>query len=176
MHPQLDIDIRPATNADFDAIWSIFRVHVEAGETYTFEGETTRDACHEYWLGAQASAYVAVMGSGRVAGMYKLMPNQSGRGAHVANASFMVAPTLQGAGVGASLGRHSLDEARRLGFLAMQFNFVVSTNTAAVRLWKKLGFSIVGTLPRAYRHRRLGYVDAYVMYQLLEEPGNWPAG
>jgi ribosomal protein S18 acetylase RimI-like enzyme len=86
----------------------------------------------------------------------------------------MVSPSAQGAGVGRMLGEHSLLEARRLGYLAMQFNYVVSTNTAAVRLWKKLGFSIVGTLPKAYRHKRLGYVDAYVMYQLLQDPDHWP--
>jgi ribosomal protein S18 acetylase RimI-like enzyme len=106
--------------------------------------------------------------------MYKLGPNQVGRGAHVANASYMVSPAAQGVGVGRLLGEHSLAEARRQGYLAMQFNYVVSTNTAAVKLWKKLGFSIVGTLPKAFRHTRLGYVDAYVMYQLLDDPGNWP--
>jgi ribosomal protein S18 acetylase RimI-like enzyme len=86
----------------------------------------------------------------------------------------MVSASAQGMGIGRMLGEHSLDEARRQGYLAMQFNFVVSTNTPAVRLWKQLGFSIVGTLPKAYRHRRLGYVDAYVMYQLLQDPDSWP--
>jgi ribosomal protein S18 acetylase RimI-like enzyme len=86
----------------------------------------------------------------------------------------MVSPAAQGAGIGRLLGEHSLVEARRQGYLAMQFNYVVSTNTAAIRLWKKLGFSIVGTLPKAYRHKRLGYVDAYVMYQLLQDPDHWP--
>jgi ribosomal protein S18 acetylase RimI-like enzyme len=106
--------------------------------------------------------------------MYKLGPNQVGRGDHVANASYMVSPAAQGVGVGRMLGEHSVAEARRQGFLAMQFNYVVSTNTGALKLWKKLGFCIVGTLPKAFRHQRLGYVDAYVMYQLLEDPGNWP--
>jgi ribosomal protein S18 acetylase RimI-like enzyme len=106
--------------------------------------------------------------------MYKLQPNHVGRGAHVANASYMVSPNAQGVGVGHLLGEHSIGEARRQGYLAMQFNFVVSTNNPAIHLWKRLGFSIVGTLPKAYRHRRLGYVDAYVMYKLLEDPARWP--
>jgi len=104
---------------------------------------------------------------GRVAGMYKLIPCRIGLGSHVANASFMVDPSAHGRGIGRAMGEHSLEEARRADYAAMQFNFVVSTNTAGVELWKKLGFSIVGTLPRAFRHATLGYVDAYVMHRLL---------
>lgn len=170
-----DIEIRPATDADFDAMWSIFCAHVATGETYPFTADVSREAGHQYWLGGGASTFVAVLASRRVLGMYKLAPNQAGRGAHVANASYMVSPAAQGVGVGRMLGEHSLGEARRQGYLAMQFNYVVSTNTGAVKLWKKLGFGIVGTLPKAFRHHRLGYVDAYVMYQLLEDPGNWPS-
>ena len=169
-----DIQIRPAGDHDFDAMWNIFSVHVAAGESYPFTTATSREAGHAYWLGPGVSSLVALSGSARVLGMYRLVPNQVGRGRHVANASFMVSPSAQGAGIGRMLGEHSLGEARRQGFLAMQFNHVVSTNTAAVRLWKKLGFSIVGTLPKAYRHKRLGYVDAYVMYQLLQDPDHWP--
>jgi ribosomal protein S18 acetylase RimI-like enzyme len=105
--------------------------------------------------------------------VYSLQPNHLGRGNHVANAAYMVSPNAQGVGVGRMLGEHSIEEARRQRFLAMQFNYVVSTNNAAINLWKRLGFSIVGTLPKAYRHRRLGYVDAYVMYKLLEDPVRW---
>lgn len=169
-----DIEIRPAADADFDAMWNIFRAHVAAGETWPFTPDIEREAGYQYWLGSGASTFVAVLGAVRVLGMYKLGPNQAGRGAHVANASYMVSPAAQGVGVGRLMGEHSLAEARRQGYLAMQFNYVVSTNTAAVKLWKKLGFSIVGTLPKAFRHTRLGYVDAYVMYQLLEDPGSWP--
>lgn len=168
-----DIQIRPATSADFDAMWSIFSAHVAAGETYPFGPETTRETAHAYWLGPNVTARVAVLGE-RVLGMYRVVPNQLGRGHHVANASYMVSPNAQGVGVGRILGQHSLEEARRQGYLAMQFNYVVSTNSAAVMLWKKLGFSIVGTLPKAFRHKRLGYVDAYVMYQLLQDPDHWP--
>lgn len=167
-----DIQIRPATSADFDAIWTIFSAHVAAGETYPFGPDITRESAYAYWLGPNVTARVAVLGE-RVLGMYRVVRNQLGRGHHVANASYMVSPNAQGVGVGRILGEHSLDEARSQGYLAMQFNYVVSTNSAAVMLWKKLGFSIVGTLPKAFRHKRLGYVDAYVMYQLLQDPDHW---
>lgn len=174
-----DIDIRPATDADFAAMWEIFRVLVANGDTYSFGAGTTREACHAYWFGPGVRSFVAMMttaGEGaRLLGMYKLVANHPDHGAHVANASFMVDPSAQGVGIGKLLGEHCLDEARRAGYLAMQFNFVVSTNGAAVALWKRLGFDIVGTLPRAYRHAQLGYVDAYVMYRALSDPADWPA-
>jgi L-amino acid N-acyltransferase YncA len=172
-HAVNDIQIRAAAPDDFEAIWEIFRHHLEAGETYPFDS-MPRDAAHDYWLGAGVASYVAVLASGRVLGMYRLVPNQADRGAHVANASYMVSPAAQGVGVGKLMGAHSLLEARRLGYLAMQFNYVISTNTVAVALWKKLGFTIAATLPGAYRHKQLGYVDAYVMYQALDERANWP--
>ena len=168
-----DIQIRPATSADIDAMWAIFSAHVSAGETYPFELDTTREAVQAYWFGHGATCRVAALGE-RVLGMYRVVPNQLGRGRHVANASYMVSPAAQGVGIGRLLGEHSLIEARSQGYLAMQFNYVVSTNSAAVMLWKKLGFSIVGTLPKAFRHKRLGHVDAYVMYQLLQDPDHWP--
>lgn len=163
------ISIRRANEADLDAIWDIFRAHLEAGETYSFEAHTPKSVCDEYWLGPNVDSFVAADQRGRVLGMYRIVPNQPGRGAHVANASYMVSGAAQGQGIGSLMGRHSLAEARRLGYLAMQFNYVVSTNEPAVALWRKLGFSIGGTLPKAYRHERLGYVDALVMYQLLDE-------
>ena len=156
-------------------MWDIFHSHLEAGETYPFPPDTTRAIGYEYWLGAAATTFVAVRGRERVLGMYRIVTNQVGRGAHVANASYMVSPLAQGVGIGRLLGEHSLVQARSLGYLAMQFNYVVSTNTAAVKLWKKLGFTIVGTLPKAYRHPRLGYVDAYVMYQLLADLEKLPS-
>jgi L-amino acid N-acyltransferase YncA len=165
-----EISIRRAQQEDLDAIWDIFHVHLATGETYSFEAHTPKSVCEEYWLGPNVDSFVAVGQAGRVLGMYRIVPNQPGRGAHVANASYMVSESAQGKGLGYLMGQHSLAEARRLGYLAMQFNYVISTNQPAVELWQKLGFSIVGTLPKAYRHERLGYVDALVMYQLLGEP------
>jgi ribosomal protein S18 acetylase RimI-like enzyme len=104
---------------------------------------------------------------GQVVGTYILKPNQPALGSHVANAAFMVSPAARGLGVGKRMGEHCLVEARRLGFRAMQFNFVVSTNEAAVRLWQQLGFEIIGTLPEAFRHSQRGFVDAYVMFRTL---------
>jgi len=168
-----NIQIRPATEADFDAMWGIFRAHIASGETDVHGLDTTRTDGYDYWFAPHAKTFVAVKGDERVLGMYRLQPNHTGRGAHVANAAYMVSPNAQGVGVGRLLGEHSIGEARRAGYLAMQFNYVVSTNSPAIHLWKRLGFSIVGTLPKAYRHGRLGYVDAYVMYQLLHDPARW---
>ncbi len=159
--------IRKASEADFEGIWPIFQSVVAKGDTYVFSPETTRDDAFAYWFGPGVSSYVAEA-DGRIVGMCKLIANQRDLGAHVANASFMVDSGARGRGVGEALGRHCLDEARKAGFKAMQFNFVVSTNTGAVELWKKLGFRIVGTLPGAFRHASLGYVDAYVMYRFLD--------
>ncbi|HEX8610059.1 MAG TPA: N-acetyltransferase [Telluria sp.] len=172
---QAQIQIRPAAGSDIDALWPIFHAVIEAGESYPFAPGTSRDACAGFWFDPRATSFVAVGEDGRVLGMYKLLPNQMDLGAHVASASYMVSPEARGAGVGMLLGRHSLMQARSQGYLAMQFNYVISTNHAAVGLWKKLGFTIVGTLPKAFRHARLGYVDAYVMYQLLGGTDNWPA-
>jgi L-amino acid N-acyltransferase YncA len=159
--------IRPATPADADAIWRIFQQVVAGGDTYTFAPDTPRDMALAYFMGPGIASWVIERGDGQVVGMYKLIPNHGGLGSHVANASFMVDPAAQGTGAGRAMGEHCLDQARKAGYRAMQFNFVVSTNTAAVSLWKKLGFDIVGTLPRAFRHATLGEVDAYVMYRFL---------
>ena len=160
--------IRPAIQADFESLWPIFRAVVATGTTYVFSPDTPRQDAFDYWFGPGVTSYVAE-DDGRVVGMYKLVQNQRDLGSHVANASFMVDPEYEGKGAGRTMGVHCLREARRAGFSAMQFNFVVSTNTAAVDLWKKLGFEIVGTLPRVFRHRGLGDVDAYVMHRFLDD-------
>lgn len=160
------ITIRRATAEDAAAIWKIFKAVVEPGDTYSFTSETTEQEAVAYFLGPGITAFVAE-DEGRVVGMYKLIPNRTGRGSHVSNASFMVDPSAHGKGLGRRLGEHCLDEARRQGYEAMQFNFVVSTNTAGVTLWKKLGFEIIATLPKAFNHKTLGKVDAYVMHRFL---------
>jgi L-amino acid N-acyltransferase YncA/8-oxo-dGTP pyrophosphatase MutT (NUDIX family) len=161
--------IRPATDDDADAIWRIFHSVVATGDTYAFAEDTPKEAAVEYFLAPDVVAFVSEV-EGRVVGMYKVIPNRLGRGSHVANASFMVDPRHKGRGIGWALGRHCLAEAWARGYLSMQFNFVVSTNTAAVRLWQSLGFAVVGTLPGAFRHRDLGDVDALVMYRSLDDP------
>jgi len=160
------LEIRAATEADHDAIWDIFHAIVAAGDTYAFELEMSRQEGLAYWFRTDTRTYVAE-NDGRVVGTYILKPNKAGAGSHVANAAFMVAPDTRGLRVGRKMGEHCLGEARRLGFRAMQCNCVVSTNEAAIRLWKRLGLNIVGTLPGAFRHPEKGYVDVYIMFRSL---------
>jgi L-amino acid N-acyltransferase YncA len=160
------ITIRAASQQDDNALWAIFHEVVREGDTYAFAPDTSRAEALRIWTEVPRATYVAEA-EGKVVGTYFLKTNQPGLGAHVCNAGYMVRAAARGLGVGQAMCAHSLDEARRLGYRAMQFNLVVSTNTGAVRLWQKMGFEIVGTLPRAFRHARLGFVDAYVMYQWL---------
>jgi len=160
------MQIRPAINADHDAIWNIFHEILVAGDTYAFDPQMPREEALAYWFRADTHTYVAEKDDD-VVGTYILRPNQLGPGSHVANAAFMVARDAEGAGVGRRMAEHCLSEARRMGFRAMQFNFVVSTNTRAIHLWKQLGLKIVGTVPGAFRHPEKGYVDVYVMFRSL---------
>ena len=162
------MDIRRAFEADFDAKWPVFQAVIATGDTYVFSPTTTRQDAFAYWFGPGMTSYVAVDGP-RILGMYKLRANQRDLGSLVANASFMVDPAIQGTGTGEVLGHHCLREAQKAGYKAMQFNFVVSTNMGAVSLWKKLGFLIVGTVPKAFEHHQLGYVDVYVMHRFLND-------
>ena len=154
--------IRPATAQDEDAIWSLFQEVVRAGDVFAFDETTRRAEALKLWN----PAHMAVV-EGEVVGSYYVKPNQPGRGAHVCNAGYMVSERARGRGIGRALAEHSLEEARRLGYRAMQYNFVVATNTGALALWQKLGFEVVGRLPGAFRHPRLGLVDALVLYRLL---------
>jgi L-amino acid N-acyltransferase YncA len=160
------LNIRLAAAPDRDAIWHIFHAVVAPGDTYTIDPDISREDAFAYWFRDDTRTYVAEF-ENRVVGTYTLRPNRSGGGKHVSNASFMVDPSAQGKGVGRTMAEHCLDEARRLGYRAMQFNSVVSTNERAVRLWQMLGFNIVGTLPGAFRHPDKGFVDAYVMFREL---------
>jgi len=147
-------------------MWKILHAVVVPGDTYTIDSNISRDDAFAYWFGAKVHTYIAEL-DGQVVGTYTLRPNRGGRGRHVSNASFMVDPSAQGKGIGRAMAEHCLNEARRLGYRAMQFNCVVSTNERAVRLWQKLGFNIIGTLPGAFHHPDKGYVDAYVMFRDL---------
>ena len=158
--------MRAATKLDRDEIWKIFHEIVVAGDTYALDPNMSRENALAYWFQAETHIYVAEK-DGRVVGTYILKPNQLGPGSHVANAAFMVASRTQGSGVGRRMAEHCLDEARRMGFRAVQFNFVVSTNAPAIHLWEQLGFKIVGILPGAFHHPQKGYVDVYVMYRSL---------
>jgi ribosomal protein S18 acetylase RimI-like enzyme len=158
--------IRPATNADKDAIWNIMEPIILAGETYTFPRDMGKTAAIEYWL-CQAHEVFVAEDNGDIVGTYFLQANQQGGGGHVANCGYMTAVSATGRGVARAMCEHSLGRARGRGFRAMQFNFVISTNERAVRLWQSFGFEIVGTLPKAFLHPRVGYADAYIMYRDL---------
>lgn len=164
------MEIRPANESDFPTMFEIFQAVIAKGDTYAFSPTTSSEVAHRYILGDHITTRVAVdPTTGQVVGFYKLIANQPDLGSHVANASFMVSPAAHGRGVGRQLCVHCLKEAKRQGFMSMQYNIVVSTNENAVHLWKSLGFSIVGTLPRAFNHMTLGYVDAYVMFRFLDD-------
>jgi len=159
--------IRPAELADWPPMWQIFQEVAAGGDTYVFAADTPEAEARAYWFGPGISAFVITDEKQAVLGMYKLVKNNRDRGSHVANASFMVSARARGLGLGRQMGLAALDEARRRGYQAMQFNFVVSTNTWAVALWKSLGFEIVGVLPKVFQHRQRGLVDAYVMHRFL---------
>jgi ribosomal protein S18 acetylase RimI-like enzyme len=158
--------IHPAADSDLDAIWSILEPVIRAGETYTLPRDMPRGAALAYWTDPAHEVFVAEE-AGAILGTYFLQANQRGGGAHVANCGYMTATQATGRGVARAMCAHSLDLAREHGFRAMQFNFVVSTNVRAVRLWESIGFAIVGRLPQAFQHPTLGYVDALVMYRHL---------
>ena len=159
------MEIRPASADDIETMLAIFQATIATEDALPFAGTFEAGTFRSHWFGVQA-AVVAVL-EGRVAGMYKMGANYPDLGAHVASATYVVDPRVQGRGIGRALVEHSLDRARSEGFLAMQFNYVVSTNAPAVELYRKLGFAVVGTLPAAFRHRTLGLVDVYVMHRFL---------
>lgn len=160
------MEIRRAERSDWDAIWEIWHAVVAEGTTFVYAPDTTKEQAFALWMLPPLATYVAVE-EGQVVGSYILKPNQPGLGAHVANAGFIVAAGQMGKGIGRTMGLHALEEARQAGFLAMQFNYVVSTNTRAVALWQSLGFAIIGTVPQAYQHQTLGLVDIHIMHRFL---------
>jgi ribosomal protein S18 acetylase RimI-like enzyme len=159
--------IRRFQESDWPVIWPILRDTFEGGDTYVFAPESTEAEIHKAWVEMPAATYVACGADGRILGTYYLRPNQPGLGSHVSNCGYVVSPDAQRQGIASLMCEHSQLEAVSMGFRAMQFNLVVSTNDRAVRLWQKLGFSTVGTLPRAFCHQKFGYVDALVMFKEL---------
>lgn len=159
--------IRPMDAAHFDAFWPIFETVVRAGETYTYDVDTDRATARRLWLQTPRETWVAIA-DGEVLGSYYLKTNAAGGGAHVCNCGYMVAPAARGRGIARALCEHSMARARTLGYRAMQFNAVVASNSGAVRLWQRLGFAIVGTVPGAFAHPSLGEVDLHVMHRHLD--------
>jgi L-amino acid N-acyltransferase YncA len=158
--------IRSANLSDADAIWEILEPTIRAGETYTLPRTMDKAQALAFWFSSEHTVFV-VEEDQKVVGSYYVRANQKGGGGHVANCGYMTAGWASGRGVASAMCEHSLEYARSQGFLAMQFNIVISSNEPAVHLWKKFGFATVGVLPKAFLHPRLGYVDALVMYRTL---------
>lgn len=161
-----DFTVRKAVDADWPAIWEIIRPVIRSGETYAIAIDISEADARCLWLSNPAESLVAEDSSG-VVGAYYIKPNQSGPGSHVCNCGYVVDAKARGKGIASMMCEHSQELALDLGFKAMQYNLVVSTNQGAVRLWQKHGFQIVGTLPLAFHHPSAGYVDAFVMYKQL---------
>ena len=162
------MEIRDAVPEDWPQIWPFLRDIVRAGETYTWPRDETEEDARAIWMatGLPNRTLVATE-DGKVLGTAKMGPNHRGPAAHIANASFMVAPGHGGKGVGRALGEYVLNQARADGFRAMQFNAVVETNTTAVKLWQSLGFEIIATLPEGFHHATKGYVGLHIMFRRL---------
>jgi ribosomal protein S18 acetylase RimI-like enzyme len=161
------MQIRRASKQDFDHIWPIFREIVAAGDTYAYPTDISKEQAFVVWMEAPRETYV-FEDDGQILGTYYLKTNQSGPGDHVCNCGYMVSSAARGRGLATAMCEHSQEVAKELGYRAMQFNFVAATNKGAIRLWKKLGFEIVGRLPKAFFHPANGYVDALVMYKWLD--------
>jgi ribosomal protein S18 acetylase RimI-like enzyme len=161
------LTIRSFKSSDWSSVWPMLQTTFAAGDTYTFSPDSTEAEIHKAWIELPAATFVACNEAGHIVGTYFIKPNQPGLGAHVCNCGYVVDKEAQGQGIAAQMCEHSQKLAVDMGFRAMQFNFVVATNTGAVRLWQKLGFDIVGTLPRVFQHQRLGFVDAHVMFKAL---------
>jgi L-amino acid N-acyltransferase YncA len=162
----------PATEKDWPGIWAIFRDVISTGDTFAYAPETTEMEAHDIWMlrgthGTGAAPYVVRDGE-EIVGTFTLRPNHHGLGAHVANAGYMVKASHRGRGIARAMCQFSMDEARRQGYLSMQFNYVVSTNIKAVELWQSMGFRIIGIAPGSFRHATHGFVDIYIMHRFLE--------
>lgn len=158
--------IRKATNDDHEAIWNILKTVIATGDTYCFAPDSSKEKMLNYWCNDGKHTYVAVVDE-KVVGTFVIKDNQIDLGSHIANAAYMVSPDYAGQGIGKLIGEYSIEEAKKLGYRAMQFNIVVKSNERAVRLWQRLGFDIIGEIPDAFNHVQNGYTNAYVMYRKL---------
>ena len=166
--PKAEFAMREARLEDFEEIYSIFCHVLTEGKTYSYTlEEMTPERSLAYWISAPGTHCIVADVDGKVAGVTAIRPNRTGRAGHVANASFIVHPDYRKMGIARALGKKALNYAKKEGYKAMQFNFVVSINEVAVKLWKSLGITVVGTLPKGFRHATKGLVDVYVMHQYL---------
>lgn len=163
------ITIQLLRQNDWPAVWRIIEPVFRAGETYAFPRDISEEEAYKVWVTMPKATYVAVDQDNAILGTYYIKPNQPGQGGHICNCGYIVAENARGQGIASKMCEHSQIEAVAQGFRAMQYNLVVSTNSGAVRLWKSLGFDVIGTIPQAFRHPLHGYVDAFIMYKQLSE-------
>ena len=161
-----ELTIRLAEKTDRPGIWAIMEPVIRAGETYPLPRDMKDKAALAYWCSSLHTTFVAEDETG-IVGTYYIRPNNSGGGAHIANCGYMVRTDASGKGVASTMCVHSLDHARAAGFRGMQFNFVIANNKRAIKLWSRMGFKVLATLPEVFEHPRLGYVDALIMFQKL---------
>ena len=164
------VQISQITRDDFESFWPVFKDVVMAQETYAFDANIDLETAYNLWCLSPQRAYVMKQGD-TVLGSYYIRANAAGPSSHISNCGYMVAPQARGKGVATALCLHSQQIAIELGYLAMQFNSVVSTNQVAINLWKKLGYSVIGIIPNAYKHKKLGFVDSCIMHKQLQEAG-----
>ena len=160
------LEIRKASEADKPEVWEIIKAVIATGDTYVFAPASPKEKMLAYWFAADKQTYVALW-ENKIVGTFFLKDNQPDLGSHIVNAGYMVAPDAKGKRVGRAMAEFSLEEARRLGYRAMQFNFVVKSNEVAVKLWINLGFEIIGEIPEAFADARGGLTNAYIMYRKL---------
>lgn len=170
------LEIRKAVETDKEAVWEIIKAVIATGDTYVFAPDSAKEKMLEYWFGAEKETYVAVWSEpsavadgleSKILGSFYLKANQPDLGSHICNAGYMVSPDAKGKGIGRKMAEFSLPEAKRLGFKAMQFNFVVKSNEIAVKLWLSLGFEVIGEIPEAFQHQENGLTNALIMYRKL---------
>jgi len=160
------VEIRKALEPDKSAVWQIIKAVIAGGDTYIFDPDTPEEEMMAYWFSLEKYVYVAD-DDGEILGTYWIKANQPGLGSHVGNGAYMVSPNAKGKGIGRKMAEHSIEEARRLGFKSIQFNFVVKSNEIAVKLWKSVGFEVIGEIPDAFNHIENGMTNAYIMYRKL---------
>ncbi|MES1219179.1 MAG: N-acetyltransferase [Bacteroidota bacterium] len=160
------IEIRKAIPPDYDTIWEIIQQVISTGDTYVFDPGSSKEKMLAFWCGPDRHTYVTELNN-KIVGSFVLKDNQPDLGSHIANGAYIVSSSASGQGIGRTMGEWSIDEARRLGYKAMQFNFVIKSNDRAVRLWQNLGFEIIGEIPEAFNHKQKGLTNALIMYRKL---------
>ena len=164
----MTLSIRPLAASDGDALGATLAPAFAAGDSYAVETDLSPAQAADWWTVPGKTVFVAEQ-AGQILGTYYIRANAEGPGDHVCNCGYVTAEAARGRGIASAMLAHSLDEARRLGYRAMQFNAVVATNEAAIRLWERAGFDTVGRVPGAFRHPVHGDVDTLIMFKSLTE-------